>query len=192
MIHVCYLFDRAYVPFQWLLPNLSRPELYKWPLFTDGPCNGTCIITAKCMKTAFFVLLMWLMWEPWLFHCFLCAVVIFFCSSCVSVYWRCLFSFLYLMPWRVLGLPRVCVFVWLPLVQHLCCYLFYGWWCALLCVCLHSKSAVYVEYAYMCAVLICHCCIVCIWLMYLLLCVHAWHCICVCVCVCLSAAAWLR
>lgn len=109
----------------------------------------------------------------------------FFCSSCVSVYWRCLLSFLYLMPWRVLGLPRVCVFVWLPLVQHLCCYLFYGWWSALLCVCLHSKSAVYAEYAYMCAVLICHCCIVCIWLMYLLLCVHAWHCICVCVSVCL-------
>jgi len=51
---------------------------------------------------------------------------------------------------------------------------------------LNTPSVVYVEYAYyMCAVLICLCFIVCIWLMYLLLCVLSWRCVCVCVFVCL-------
>ncbi len=43
---------------------------------------------------------------------------------------------------RALGLPRVCVYVWSPLVQHLHCCLFYGWWCTLVCVCIHSKHSI--------------------------------------------------
>lgn len=43
---------------------------------------------------------------------------------------------------RALGLPRVYVFVWSPLVQHLHCCLFYGSWCALVCVCIHSKHSI--------------------------------------------------